>query len=597
MPNAPGAQATATELRDYQTALSNWHRMMELRTRHQLAHEAAINDFIKAMPTDLSRTLSVKKIPVTDHDGDEMLSGDGSALTRDLTLVEVIGAAESYFKDRIGQFSVDEWQNKVKNLEIEKWSGDHDKNVKSLQMLVNNANQLVENGLTLNEDTQLSRTTTFKLFEQVWERICNTRGWEEVEYVKMVRKQFYDAKLAQKTIDGDDLKHVFTVAVLAFTSDVLHTAKVEKKIGGTTGESEEPAKKKSKRAKKRAAKERKLQREAEEGSSGSDDERANQAQTPAKKPIMGRLGPKTKSQPQETKTNSGTGSKTAAHDCVHCKRTNVTHSPDDCTQNPDGPNYKVPLEVIYGGKRDHGGSSTGVGRPAGTSKTRDDDLHRKIEKLEKSVALLAGKRKKSSKRKYSDDDDTSDSSSSEESDEPRKRKKDNRKSHCGSYAKRRRDDSDDDRERERSSRYADHYAAVARVEEAGNRSGNFAASGPRANTAFYDSGASITMSSDKRGFTKEIKKLRGVKITIADGKRIKAAGEAQYALKTRGGFKININKALYVPQCKSTLVSISQLAVQKDCLRIEFDRAGVYYVGKNETREKIGNLVNGLYVM
>ena len=86
-------------------------------------------------------------------------------------------------------------------------------------------------------------------------------------------------------------------------------------------------------------------------------------------------------------------------------------------------------------------------------------------------------------------------------------------------------------------------------------------------------------------------------MTIADGKRIKAAGEARYALKTRGGFKLNINKALYVPQCKSTLVSISQLAVQKDCLRIEFDRAGVYYVGKNETREKIGNLVNGLYIM
>ena len=264
MPNAPGAQATATELCDYQTALSNWHRMMELRTRHQLAHEAAINDFIKAMPTDLSRTLSVKKIPVTDHDGDEMLSGDGSVLTRDLTLVEVIGAAKSYFKDRIGQFSVDEWQNKVKCLEMKKWSGGgDDKNVKSLQTLVNNANQLVENGLTLHTRTPNCRVRRpLSCLSRSWERICNTRGWEEVEYVKMVRKQFYDAKLAQKTIDGDDLKHVFTVAVLTFTSDVVHTAKVEKKIGGTTVESEEPAKKKSKRAKKRAAKERKLQREA-----------------------------------------------------------------------------------------------------------------------------------------------------------------------------------------------------------------------------------------------------------------------------------------------------------------------------------------------
>jgi len=193
-------------------------------------------------------------------------------------------------------------------------------------------------------------------------------------------------------------------------------------------------------------------------------------------------------------------------------------------------------------------------------------------------AMMAGKKKKKQERSSDESSETSDSSS-DDSDARRKKRKHKRKhKYDGSYAKRKRDDSDDDQDN--AKRYACYTARVKMAKCA---------------EGLYDSGASTTMTGNKKSFVSKMQRVRGVSVTIADGKVMKAKGQAEYAVTTRSGMKLTVGKALYVPRCRKTLISVSQMAKQPGCARIEFDRTGVYFVAKTGARTQIGTLVNGLY--
>jgi len=92
-----------------------------------------------------------------------------------------------------------------------------------------------------------------------------------------------------------------------------------------------------------------------------------------------------------------------------------------------------------------------------------------------------------------------------------------------------------------------------------------------------------------------MKKVRGVRVTIANGKKMVATGAADCAVTTRTGTKLEVGPTLYVPDCHKTLISVSQLAKQPDCARVEFDSTGVFYVTKRGARSLIGILDDGLY--
>ena len=118
------------------------------------------------------------------------------------------------------------------------------------------------------------------------------------------------------------------------------------------------------------------------------------------------------------------------------------------------------------------------------------------------------------------------------------------------------------------------------------------------NKALLDSGTNQNLSNDKALFTTGIKPSSDVKIQVANGQEVKAKGWGQMAIPFGNSKKIAVGNGLYVPQCTSTLISVSKLVSNEDCHELVFDKTGCYFIDKaNQNRTKIASIKNGLYVV
>jgi hypothetical protein len=337
------------------------------------------------------------------------------------------------------------------------------------------------------------------------------------------------------------------------------------------------------------------------------------------------------------------------HTCPHCKKERVTHSPESCTSNPNSDNYKKDLAEVYK-KEDQDVSNKRQSvfeRLERKPKVANEVVQ--LDAVADAIKILAsgqhsiknylktlsnGYKKGTKRNKQESDSDSeemeltdsdSDSGNSSKKNNRRrnKQRKRSRSSNHIQQADKKVKDLNKLLDSLRSSNFIEIINEIPYPLENHNKNkeSNSIRSRKHRNTAelnrvmasikdvlekydemknriLIDSGTNSTVTNNK-SFLREatVRKVKNLKVKAANGTNMRVHVQGTADIPVINDTKLEMEETLYLPDVKSTLVSVSQLVKHPLCKEITFDKTGCYLIERlTGNRLMIATLKDGLYV-